>query len=749
LKPGNIMLVKSGAKLLDFGLAKLQAAETPTNLSALPTEQANLTAEGTILGTLQYMAPEQLEGKEADGRTDIFAFGAVVYEMATGKKAFEGKSQASLIGAILKDDPAPMSELKPMTPSLLDQVVKKCLAKEPDERWQTATDLMTGLRWVTEVGVEVRSAPSVTGPPAWKRAVPWSIAVAAVVIGISIAFWTAPQPISPSTRFAITPSLEALANTQGGDLAISADGRNVLYKANTERGIQLYLHSLDDLVDRPIPGTEGLDNLGSPFFSPDGESVAFFEGGQLKRVSLAAGGSPITLCEAPGPGNEGSWGSDDMIVFSGANGLYRVSAAGGEPEIVATPDPDKGEAWYVTPLILPGGRTVLFSIYGAGHQIAALSLETGEQKTLIENGRQGKYVETGHLIYEQAETGNLMASSLDLARLEVTSDPVPVLQGVRQAGQVVDYALSDEGTLVYVPHQQEAQSLVWVDRKGTESLITQGDVSFGSPRISPDGKQVAVAISGDQTQNIWIYDFDSESLRRLTFGSGSVETWSPDGQWIIFQFEDDKGQRAISRQLADGSGPVEHLTDVSVGAKLPGSLTPDGSVLAFDRVGDIWMLPMQGDTEPQPFITSPNTQANAKFSPDGKWLVYVSDELGLDQVYVSPFPNPDNVKWLVSEEGGGQPVWSPDGTELFYRNGDRMMVVSVQKDPAFRAGRSEVLFEGTYFSSAYVSGYQYYDISPDGQRFLMIKAVEGSTGQIHVTLNWFEELKRRPYRQLT
>jgi Tol biopolymer transport system component len=742
LKPGNIMLVKSGAKLLDFGLAKLQAAETPTNLSALPTEQANLTAEGTILGTLQYMAPEQLEAKEADFRTDIFAFGAVVYEMATGKKAFEGKSQASLIAAILKDDPPPMSELQRMTPQLLDWVVKRCLAKEPDERWQTAADLMAGLRQATEMETPADSVPAVAAPAAWKRVIPWSIAIAAVVIASSIAFWRSPQPRSPSTRFAITPSLTALADTQGNDLAISADGRNVLYKANTDRGIQLYLHSLDDLVDRPIPGTEGLDNLGSPFFSPDGKSVAFFEGGKLKKVSLA-GGSPITLCEAPGPGNHGSWGSDDTIVFSGT-GLHRVSAAGGEPEILATPDQDKGETWYKHPLILPGGKTVLFSISGAEDQLATLSLETGEQKILIEDSRHGIYVETGHLIYEQAETGNLMAVSLDLARLEVTSDPVPVFQGIRQRGQAVDYALSDEGTLVYVPSESYLQSLVWVDRKGTESVITQKPVRLASPRVSPDGTQIALVIATEEAnQNIWIYDLESESLRRLTFeDSSSVETWSPDGQWIIFQFQNAEGQRAISRQLADGSGAVEHLMVPSVGAKLPGSLTPDGSLLAFDRGGDIFMLPMQGDdTEPQPFITSPNTsETNTKFSPDGKWLAYVSDELGLNQVYVSPFPNPDEVKWLVSEEGGGQPVWSPDGTELFYRNGNRMMVVSVRKDPAFRAGRPEVLFEGTYLSSAYVSGYQYYDISPDGQ-FLMIKAEEQVT-QIHVILNWFEELKR-------
>jgi len=335
-----------------------------------------------------------------------------------------------------------------------------------------------------------------------------------------------------------------------------------------------------------------------------------------------------------------------------------------------------------------------------------------------------------------------MAVSFDLARLEVTSEPVPVLQGVRQSGAAVDYALSEEGNLVYVPSQSELQSLVWVDRKGTESVITQKPVSFGSPRISPDGKQVALAISTvEEDQHIWIYDLESESLRRLTFGSGSSETWSPDGKWVLFQDFDNEGLRAVSRILADGSGPIERLTVPSGGATGPNDLTPDGGVVAFRRGNDIWILPMEGDREPQPLISSPNVECCSKFSPDGEWIAYVSDELGSDQVYVSPFPNPDNVKWSVSEEGGGQPVWSPDGTELFYRNGDKMMAVSVQTEPTFRRGRPEVLFEGAYVSSRYISGHPYYDISLDGQRFLMIKAVDQST-QINVVLNWFEELKR-------
>jgi serine/threonine protein kinase len=756
LKPANVKVTPEGkVKVLDFGLAKAFESETPvTDISQSPTLTEEMTRAGVILGTAAYMSPEQAKGKPVDKRADIFAFGAVLYELLTGKRAFEGETITETIAKVLESEPK--WELLPEnTPWTIRSLLRRCLQKDLNDR----------LDGIANVRIEVKlalSEPATDSPTGVSSIVPplrqrWMTTVGVVVVTATIAVlitWILMQS-SPDTqrrvnKFLITTSLPArLSASPGNDVAISPDGKHVVYRVNTERGGQFYLRSLEDFVDRPIPGTEG--SGGSVFFSPDGESIGFIQQGKLKKLSLV-GGSPITLCDVSGGRSPGNW-FENTIVFTTGEILYRVPASGGEPEILASVKPDEGELEYFAPHFLPGGTDLLLTIQTSeGTRIVVLSLESGERKVLLENARQPSYLPTGHLIYEQSRTGNLMVVPFDLASLEVAGDPVSVVQQVRQDVSNVDYSVSGNGTLVYVPSTTQGRphdhTLVWVDRDGKETLITQEKRPYLTPRISPDGKRMAVSIGG----YVSVYDFESDSFSRLTFENerASDPIWSPDGRWLIFQSGPPGGEDFLVRQPFDGSRSQERLTSHSQ-VQAPSSWTPDGQYVVFYQLGEpgghsIGILPMEGDPEPKLIVASAALECCAVISPDGKWLAYVSNQLGPFNVYVSPFPEP-NVKWLISkeEEGGGQPIWSPDGKELFYRSGNRMMVVPIQvRDQALNAGNPRVLFEGSYVSHPSPPGVQYYDISPDGNRFLMMREGDLPTeqGQIHVILDWFEELKR-------
>jgi Tol biopolymer transport system component len=758
LKPGNIMLTKSGTKLLDFGLAKLKQEATPPNvsLSDLPTANEPLTAQGSIVGTIQYMAPEQLEGKEVDSRADIFAFGAVVYEMATGKRAFEGKSQASLIVAILEKEPPLMSSLQPMTPIALDRLVKKCLAKEPEKRWQAASDVCDELKWIAEGGSQVAFSPTHAAKGfrslGRRELVLGSGAslLAAAVTGV--AAWTLkPTPSQPVTRTAITlPAGQQLAGLENGPaLALSPNGTLLAYVARQDGMQQLYLRTMDSLEARPIPGTEGAIE---PFFSPDGQWLGFFAGGKLRKVSVS-GGAALTLSDAVNSAGA-SWGSQGMIAFAPAadlSPLQQVPETGGTPQALTRFD--KGEVTHRWPDFLPGGKAVLFA--GGGNvnyftdaHVAVQAVGTGERRNLNQGGTNPRYVSTGHLVYAQG--GNLMAVPFDSKRLEVIGAAIPVVEDVLQstASGAAQYSISTTGSLVYVSGAvQSAQcKLVWVSRNGEAQPLVAPAHAYLGPRVSPDGRRVAVAIQEQEAQ-IWQYDLARETLTRLTFeGNNNVApSWTPDGKRIAF-ISNSAAPQNIFWLLADGSGGMERLT-TSQYTQVPMSWSADGQMLAFLEVNpstgyDIWVLHM-GERKPEPFLRTSFNESVPRFSRDGHWLAYISNESGRYEVYVQPFPGPGG-KWQISTEGGTEPVWNPNGRELFYRSGDKIMAVDVATQPGFAAGTPRKLFEGPYLPSPLTN--PNYDVSPDGQRFLMLKpseSAEAAPTQINVVLNWFEELKQK------
>jgi Tol biopolymer transport system component/predicted Ser/Thr protein kinase len=747
LKPANIMITKSCTKLLDFGLAKLRGPQAAVaNLSALPTEGSGLTAQGTILGTLQYMAPEQLEGKEADARTDIFAFGVVVYEMATGKKAFEGKSQASLIAKILETDPPSMSSLQPMTPPALDRVVKTCLAKDPDDRWQSASDLRRELKWIAASRETEISAAAALNRARPQRARGLIAALACLIAIAGVGIWILkPAPSLPITRSVFSlPAGEQLAGLGQPAVALSPSGNQIVYVAIQNNLQQLYLRSMNSFEARPVPGTEGATG---PFFSPDGQWIGFAAGDKIKKVPIT-GGPAVTLATIPTALQQFSatWGADNTIVFQGSafGDLMRLSAAGGSPQVLTTPDRIKGEFAVRWPAFLPQEKGVLYTaIVGpAEAPLKVFDLRTSRQRALGQNAANPHYSPTGHLVYAQG--GTLFAAPFDVTGLEVTGAGLPVIEGVMQsAAGGAQYSLSENGSLAYVPGSNLGvrTTLVWVDRQGKEqALPAPASSSYANPRISPDGRHAAVS---NQSQ-VWVYDFSRDTLSRLTFVETQVgnNAWTPDGKRVVFQSGTPLN---LFSQPADGSGKAERLA-TSQYRQAPGSWSPDGKLLAFIETSpttgqDIWILRLS-DRKAEPFLRTPANEGAPQFSPDGHWLAYASDESGRWEIYVQPYPGPGG-KWQISAEGGREPVWNRNGRELFYRNGEKMMVVDIASQPNFMPGKPRILFQGRYRpTNASLPGY---DVYPDGERFLMVKEGEqaASATQINIVQNWFEELKQK------
>jgi len=753
LKPSNVKVTPEGqVKILDFGLAKAFEGEAPVaDISQSPTLTEEMTRAGVILGTAAYMSPEQAKGKPVDKGADIFAFGCVLYELLTGRRAFGGETITETLGAIIHKEPD-WKILPENTPWNIRTLLQRCLQKDVNERFHHVADVRIEIKAALTEAAAVMPM-DVTGaaqPSAGKRAIPWGIAGVAVVVALSLAFWPAPPPESRlSTQFVITPpSTARLISSLGRDVVISPDGRRIAYAAAIRGNpSQLYVRSLDGLEATPITGTEGAG--ATAFFSPDGESIAFQAEGKLKKVSLSAG-PPMTLCETT-PTRGGSWGPDDTIVFSGATGsgegLYRVSAAGGEPETLALLDLEKGETQFRQPEILPGGQALLFTIArGDGSfQIALLSLETGERKIVLEGGRQAHYAPSGHLVYEAAGTGTLMAVPFDLQQLEAMGQPVPILEGVRQSpASSVDYSFSSDGTLVFVPDSFTGvpRRLVWVDRDGRVEPLTETERQFDEPRLSPDGTRLSVTLWDEGSRQIWIYEIARGILTPFTFDSENMAAiWTPDGQRLTFHSH--RVEEDISWKPVDGSGEAELLTS---SRQAPTSWSLE-DVLAYSVSSaagaprDIWMLSLEGEREPYEFLATQFDERHAMFSPDGHWVAFTSNQSGQDEIYVKPNLGSGGTI-QISPDGGTEPIWGRNGRELFYRSDEKMMVVPVQTEPTLKAEIPNPLFEGTfaYNTRGWASNY---DISPDGERFVMVKAgEEAPLTQIQVILNWFEELKR-------
>jgi serine/threonine-protein kinase len=754
LKPGNIMVTKSGTKLLDFGLAKLRQEAVPPAVPAsqLPTLTNLPSAHGTIVGTLQYMAPEQLEGKEVDARTDIFAFGAVVYEMATGKKAFEGATQASLISAIMSALPGPISAIQPMTPVALDRVVRKCLAKEPDKRWQTASDLSDALKWIAQDSSEhprplVPQAPAPL-PGKRSRAPALGRAAVALIALAGVALWLrGPAPVAPQqvSRFSISLApgqrLAAVDQPQPA-LAISPDGSRLAYVAN-QGGIrqQVYVRNINSLDAIAIPESE---NGYNPFFAADGRSLAFFVEGTLKKVAVT-GGTPVSVASLPRISLPmgGAWAADGSYILGFGNfpTLQRIPAGGSAPAPLTRLDLASEETSHMWPSLLPGDQAFLYTVFRGPNQpskTVVRSLATGEQHELLTGGSRPIYVPSGHIVY--ADQGNLMAAPFDLKQLKVAGPAVAVLQGVMRCQQCGggQFSISDNGVLVYIPEIRSAadRHLVWVDRAGKEQPIPAAPGTFGKPELSPDGQRIALGGEGQ----VRVYDIARDSFTQVA--AGQNPTWSPDGQRIGFQRQVN-GEFHVFLQKADGTGEAEQLTTGS-NRHAPGAFSPDGQLLAYtdgDPVtgSDIWILRL-ADRQARPVITDPQSQSAPKFSPDGRWLVYVSDESGMREIYLRSSSG-TGTKLKISTDGGVEALWNRNGREIFYRNGDQVLAVDVTTSPSLSAGKPHQLFSAQYLRAQ--GNLPNWDVSSDGQRFAMLKAVELNVTQVNVVLNWFEELRQR------